>query len=335
MRTDRPEFEATREKVPPLSVHDVVIDDLEELTWKLRSLYAIHNTMGTRVLALGGAWGKYASEAPEVARTHYKMELIEYAYEDFEPRIRAALADPAKVKCAEEWTDQYLALGKTSLETERSFVVNAFLLYGLFKDLMEENRASAFTIRDCMRSIMPMSETTACLSLSLMNDEGTLAMCESDFVIMPPAVFLYHLCDTPVFMHNSTFPHNGMVTCAHCTGPRRMNGDRYEPVRILTHYESDYGAAPKVEMPLGQQLSFINPEYAVGRWVGLRGEVVDNPFLEICRSQQDVRVEGDWEKLMHEVRDSHWLMVYGDKLREIGYGAQRMGLIWDNISDRA
>jgi hypothetical protein len=144
---------------------------------------------------------------------------------------------------------------------------------------------------------------------------------------------LYHLVGAPVFMHNSTFPHDGVVTCAHCTGPRRMNGSRYEPVRIVTHYESEYGAAPKVEMPLGTKVSFLDPEYAVGRWVGIRGEVIDNPFLEICRSQQDVRIEGDWRRLLSEVRDSHWLMVYGDHLREIGYAANRLGVMWDNVSD--
>ena len=334
LRTDRPDYEATREgPTPVLSVHDVVVDELSELTWRLRMLHAIHNTLGARVVALGGVWGKYAANAPQKARDSYGMEAVEVSYDDFEPRITAALADSAKMRCAETWTDRYLAMAGTSLETERPFVVNAFVLYGLFKELMAEADATAFTIRACMGTIMPMSQTTACLSLGLLNDEGTLALCESDFVVVPPAVLLYHLCGTPVFMHNSTFPHDAVVTCAHCTGPRRMDGTRYEPARILTHYESEYGAAPKVEMPLGTHVSFLNPEYAVGRWIGMRGEVIDNPFLDICRSQQDVRIEGDWKRLLHEVRDSHWLMVYGDYLREMGYAANRLGIAWDNISD--
>ncbi|MFO7973405.1 MAG: sugar isomerase [Candidatus Hydrogenedentota bacterium] len=334
LRTDRPDYEAVREgPTPELSVHDVVVDELAELAWRLRVLHAVHNTLGARVVALGGVWGKYAPEAPRKARDQYGMELIEVSYDDFASRLDAAFADPKKMQCAENWTDRYLAMANTSLETDRPFVVNAFVLYGLFKELMSENNAGAFTIRDCMGAIMPLSNTTACLTLSLMNDEGTLALCESDFVIVPPAVFLYHLCRTPVFMHNSTFPHEGVVTCAHCTGPRRMDGIRYEPARILTHYESEYGAAPKVEMPLGTTVSFLDPEYAVGRWVGIRGEVIDNPFFEICRSQQDVRIEGDWKRLLHEVRDSHWLMVYGDYLREMGYAANRLGVAWDNISD--
>ncbi len=334
LRSDRPDFEAQREgPTPALSVHDVVVDDLAELAWRLRTLHAVHNTLGARIVALGGAQGKYAANAPEKARDRYGMEIVEVSYDDFAPRLAAALADPATLRCAETWTDRYLAMPGTSLETERAFVVNAFVLYGLFKELMAEHAAAAFTINSCMGTIIPMSKTTACLSLSLMNDEGALALCESDFVVVPPAVLLYHLCSGPVFMHNSTFPHAGVVTCAHCTGPRRMDGAQYEPARIVTHYESEYGAAPKVDMPLGTKLSFLNPEYAVGRWVGCRGEVIDNPFLEICRSQQDVRIEGDWKRLLHEVRDSHWLMVYGDHLREIGYAANRLGVVWDNISD--
>ena len=37
------------QKKPLLSVHDVVIDDLEELRWRLRALYAMHNTVGTKI----------------------------------------------------------------------------------------------------------------------------------------------------------------------------------------------------------------------------------------------------------------------------------------------
>ncbi|HRZ81391.1 MAG TPA: sugar isomerase [Candidatus Hydrogenedentes bacterium] len=317
------------------SVHDVVIDDLEELRWRLRALYAVHNFLGCRIVALGGPAGKYAGEAPQVARDKWGMDLVDYSYDDLSKRIASALADPAAVAVAEKWTDTFLALPGTTLETERPFVVNAFLLYGLFKDILAEHDASVFTIKECMSTILPMSKTTACLSLGLMNDEGLTAFCESDFVVVPAGVLLRYVSGRPVFMHNSTFPHDGVVTCAHCASPRRLDGDRYEPTRILTHYESDFGAAPKVDMPVGQLVSFIDPEYATGRWVGLKGEVVDNPFLEICRSQQDVRVHGDWKKLLHEVRDSHWMMAYGDHLREVGYAAAKIGVTWDNISGEA
>jgi hypothetical protein len=165
-----------------------------------------------------------------------------------------------------------------------------------------------------------------------LNDEGLLAFCESDFVVIPAGILLHYVSGKPVFLHNSTFPHQAMVTCAHCTAPRRMNAKTYLPATITTHYESDCGAAPKVDMTLEQEVSFINPEYSTVRWVGLKGIIKRNPCYEICRTQQDVEIQGDWQKLLGEARDSHWMMVYGDQLRKIGYAAEKIGIRWEDIS---
>ena len=329
LRTDKDDADAQKR----VSVHDVVVDDPQELLWRLRALFAVKNFIGARVVAMGGPQGKYANDAPAFVRDRFKLDIVDVSYDDLGKRIAAAFADAKKMELAGRWADRYLALPNTVLDTDRAFVVNAFALYGIFRDIMSEAGAELFTINQCMSTILPMSKTTACLPLGLLNDEGYAAFCESDFVVVPAGIFLRYLAGRPVFMHNSTFPHGGIVTCAHCTAPRRMDGKRYEPVRVLTHYESEYGASPKVEMPKGQEVTFIDPEYATGRWVGIKGSVEGNPFLPICRSQQDIRIHGNWKRLLNEVRDSHWMMVYGDYLNEIGYAAPRLGITWDNVSE--
>ncbi len=321
----------TGEDDRPLSVNNVVVDEPDELLWRLRALHAVDGFRRARIVALGGPMGKYAGEAPDVARQRYSLDIVDFSYEDLERRIQSAFADNARMALAERWADAFLAMPGTTLKTDRGFVVRAFVLYGIFKDVMREHESSLFTIQQCMSTIMPMSHTTACLTLGLLNDEGLVAFCESDFVVIPPGILLNCIAGKPVFMHNSTFPHKGIVTCAHCASPRRMNGDRYEPMLVTTHYESEYGAAPKVEFPVGQEVTFIDPEYATNRWVGITGTVEDNPFLEICRSQQDVRIHGDWKKLLNEVRDSHWVMCYGDYLKEITYAAPRVGIALDTL----
>ena len=70
-----------------------------------------------------------------------------------------------------------------------------------------------------------------------------------------------------------------------------MDGKTLEPARIMTHFESDYGAAPKVEMHKGQVVTNIAPDFKAERWMGLSGEIVDHPFLPICRAQIDVRFD--------------------------------------------
>ena len=315
------------------SIQDVVVDDTAELYWKLRALFGIKNFLSTKIIALGGPMGKYSPQAPEVAQKLYNWEIVNISYEELNKRIQSARADKRLVKKSKEWAQRYLAIPNTTLKTDLQFVDNCFILYWIFRDLMEEHNTPVFTIKDCMGAVMPMSETTACLTLGLLNDEGYMAFCESDFVIIPPGVLLRYISGKPVFLHNSTFPHNGEVTCAHCIGPRRMDGKKYEPAEIMTHYESEYGAAPKVEIPVGQELTFLDPEYSEGRWLGFKGKVIGNPYYEICRSQQDVEILGNWKRLKNEVRDSHWVTVYGDYLDECGYAARKLGLTWENISE--
>jgi hypothetical protein len=314
-------------------VEDVVVDDGEELLWRLRALHGLKNFVGARIVALGGPGGKYSPEAPQVARERYGIEIVEVGYDDATQRIEDARKNSDLVARARKWMDNYLALPGTALMTDREYVANAFLLYRVFKDLMQEHNAPAFTIRDCMTKILPIAQTTPCLALSLLNDEGLMAFCESDFVVIPAGILLRCISGRPVFLHNSTFPHQGICTCAHCSAPRRMNGKHYEPVKVMTHYESEYGAAPKVELPEGLQVTFIDPQYSTGRWLGFTGVVKSNPFYEICRTQHDVAIQGDWRKLLNEVRDSHWMMAYGDCLKEAGYAARKLGVEWVDLSE--
>ena len=317
----------------PVTLDDVVVDDYDEVLWRLRALYGLKNFIGHRVLALGGAQGKYDATAPEVARKRYRTDIVDISYAEFSARLKAVMADAGLQKQCAAWTDRYLAMPNTRLETSKEFVQRAFAVYLVFRQWLAEHKTPAITINSCMGTIITASDTTACMPLSWLNDEGYIALCESDFVVVPAGILLRYIAGKPVFMHNSTFPHKAMVTCAHCTAPRRMDGKRYEPARILTHYESDFGAAPKIEMPIGQEVCAISPEYATGRWVGIKAVVRDNPFFAICRSQQDVEIVGDWKRLIREARDSHWMMVYGDYLREIGYAARKIGLTWDDISN--
>ena len=192
---------------------------------------------------------------------------------------------------ASQRADDYLRLPGTALETQRQSVDNAFLLEQVFRRLMAEADCRAMTINSCMGTIMPLAETTACLTLSLLNDAGYLAFCESDFVVIPAGILLANICDRPVFLNDPTDPHDGVITLAHCTAPRRMNGEKLDPARIMTHFESDYGAAPKVDMPVGQTVTNLVPDFKAERWTGLLGKIEATPLLPICRSQIDDRFD--------------------------------------------
>ena len=325
--TDHPELaQNSAGNHGPLTVDDVVVDDLDEILWRLRALYALKNFIGHKTIAIGAADGKYDGNAPANCQTRFQHEIIEVSYDRFEKRYREFCADPQIVAKAEAWTDIYLNVPHTKLETQRDFIARAFLVYGVFKELLIAHQASTLTVLGCMGTMFQAANTTACLSLGWLNDEGYLGLCESDFVLVPAAILMRHVTNKPVFMHNSTFPHQGMVTCAHCASPRRMDGVNYDPMRIMTHYESDFGASPKVDFPIGQKVTFLNPHYSNPRWLTFTGTVLSNPDFEICRSQQDVLLDGDWKRLKREARDSHWTMSFGDYKNEVEYISRKIGL---------
>ena len=312
---------------------DVVVDSPAELAWRLRGLCGLKNTLGTRVVAIGGpgGWGPNGRGAPDRSREKLKFDLRTVTYPDLGKCLQAAMKDPAAMKSARDRAEAYLADKSVTLETKKDFVVNAFLLERVFRGLLAEADAKVFTINACMGTIMPISKTTACLSLGLLNDAGYLAFCESDFVAIPAGVLMANISGQPSFLNDPTYPHNGVITLAHCTAPRRMNGKDLEPARILTHFESDYGAAPKVEMRKGQVVTNIISDFAMSRWVGLSGKIVDVPFLPICRSQIDVAYAVPDRTVAENMPGFHWQTAYGDWSREIGYALKKTPIAWEHL----
>jgi hypothetical protein len=321
---------------PGFAPEDVVVDEPADLLWRLRALHGLKNTLGKRIVAIGGAsgWGEGGRKAPDISRDLWKLELIDHPYAQLEPRLKQAFADARRVERGREQAQAYLAQRGTRLETQRGFLDNAFVLLDVLKDILREAGTDAITVNHCMGTIMGMSKTTACLPLSVLNDEGCLAFCESDFVVIPSGVLLHYIAAKPVFLNDPTYPHGDIVTLAHCTAPRRMDGRKAERTRLLTHFESDYGVAPKVEMKLGQTVTNLVPDFACKRWVGFTGRIAANPFLDICRSQIDVKIDGDAHALMEEMKGFHWMTSYGSYLRECGYALGKVGVAFANLSER-
>ena len=318
---------------PGMDTNDVVVDDTDELLWRLRSFFALKNTLGTRIVAVGGpgGWGADGATAPDRARATWKLDYRPVDFPQLKERIARARADEALARRCREEAAAYARQPGVAVETAPAFYEKAFLLCQVFRDLLREHEADAFTIDQCMSTVMPATETTACLPLTILNDEGYLAFCESDFVAIPAGILLHHVSGKPAFLCNPSMPHRGEVTVSHCTAPRRMDGRTLEPVRVLTHYESDYGAATKVEMRRGQEVTVVDPDFMGRRYMGFEAEITETPFYPICRTQLELKIRGDWERLKEEIRGFHRMVAYGRHLRETGYAVRKAGLGWLGI----
>ena len=323
-----------------MDVDDVVVDDYGEVLWRLRALGGLNNAKGTKMLAIGGLQA-YSQPAQQLGPAHakevwgYQIEIV--PYEDFTRRLAKARGDETVMKRAQQRTDALLKLPNVKLATERKFVVNSFLALGVCEDLAKETGATNFGFAHCMgRTVIEMLDTPPCLVLSLANDEGLTAYCHTDLSHTMPGVLLRWIAGRPTFVCNSHFPHQGIFTVAHCAAPRKMNGRQVEPATIMTHFESDYGAATKVEYTKGQVVTVIIPNLHLTKWQGFRGRVLDSPSNPACRSQIDIQVDGDWRRLLREMEGFHTQVCYGDWLREVGYALKKLEKIeWQSFSETA
>lgn len=326
---------------PEYDVDDVVVDSQDELLWRLRAMYGLKNARGTKMLSIGGmaAYSAPAQEhGPRVAKELWGYDFVNVADEEFAKLLAAARLDPGAVADAEERTAALLSMPNVKLETDRRFVFNSYLALGVVRALLRQTGASNFGFAHCMgHGQISMLDTPACLILSLANDEGWTAFCHTDLSHTMPGVLLRWIASRPAFVSNSHFPHDGVFFVAHCQAPRRMNGRDFEPARIMTHYESDYGAACKTEYTKGQVVTAVVPNLACTGWQGFRGKVVGAPSYPACRSQMEIQVDGDSRRLASELQGFHTQIVYGDYLREVGYALRKLGggIRWECYSPTA
>lgn len=312
-----------------LGYEDVVVDDTDELVWRLRSLYGLKNALGRRIVCIGGP-GAWSGGAPVVerAKTIWKFDMVTIPIAELAKIIEERRKDGKAVEAATAAANEYVRLPNVSSAIPLSSISEAFLLTHIFIDLLKKQDAHAITVAGCMGSyagIMP------CLTLTLLNDAGYMAYCEGDFVNIPAGVLTHFISGLPTFFCNTCFPSNQTMLLAHCTAPTMMDGKRREKVRLVTHFESDHGAATKVEMRIGQVVSVIIPDFEGKRWVAFHGEIIETPFLPVCRAQIVVKFDADTLQLASKLRGFHATVVYGDHIRLVGYALKKLGIELERV----
>ncbi|UCF38946.1 MAG: hypothetical protein JSU96_08960 [Acidobacteriota bacterium] len=142
---------------PGVTTRDVVVDRIEEVTWRLRALAAVKNTMNKKILCVGGAsgWGEGGRNAPDLTRHHFGMDLVEISYDELGRLLLAAREDRELLSRCREAAEQLIQSEQVSLESEAGFVEKAFLLTEVFHRLLAEHKTDAITINLCMGTIIP------------------------------------------------------------------------------------------------------------------------------------------------------------------------------------
>ena len=183
--------------------------------------------------------------------------------------------------------------------------------YSAIKKICQEEHLDAMTIR-CF-DIVKACNTTSCLALAKLNDEGIVAGCEGDMQTLMTMLLAKKLCNEPAFMANPSILTDKTSMFAHCTVPLSM----CFKTNMRTHFESGIGVAVQGDLPLG--------DYTIMKWGGRRldkffvteAKAIKNEYSNhFCRTQItfDINLK---PYLLNRPIGNHHVIIKGRHVDEI------------------
>ena len=287
------------------------IRDVPTLSSKLR---------GTRIGLFGypSDWLIASGVDYDYLREYYGVESV---YIDLKRLIDGIISVPKAE--ADKVAQEIKQRAKSIKEPNEADMIEAAKAYLVIKKICQDERLDAMTIR-CF-DIVKACNTTSCLALALLNDEGIVAGCEGDMQTLLTMILAKRLCGEEAFMANPSQLTDHTTMFAHCTIPLAMCDNTV----IRSHFESGIGVAIQGAMPL--------TDYTIFKWGGRRLErffVADAKAVEhqysnhFCRTQLTLDVNLK-PYLLHTSIGNHHVIIKGRHADEIRHFMKENGI---NIS---
>jgi|AntRauTorckE6833_2_1112554.scaffolds.fasta_scaffold00020_13 L-fucose isomerase-like protein len=189
-------------------------------------------------------------------------------------------------------------------------LIKASKVYFALKNIVQRNNLDALTIR-CFDLVTEL-ETTGCLALSMLNNEGIIAGCEGDVPATVSMMILNYLTGKVPFMANpvSLNIKNNKVKFAHCT-IATSSVDNYI---IRSHFETGIGVGIQGEVKKGDVTVFKIGGKDLSHVAYKNGELVTNLNSEFaCRTQVLVDFnDDDISYLFKNPIGNHHILIEGN-----------------------
>lgn len=155
-------------------------------------------------------------------------------------------------------------------------------MYAALKKLISDNELNALTLK-CF-GILNSCCTTACLALSLLNDEGLVSGCEGDIPALWTMLYTRYALNQPAFMANPASSNRKELTIdfAHCTIPLTM----VHGYRLPSHFESNSGIGIAGSVPSGRYRILKIYGKELDQYYETTGDLLMNTNIpQRCRTQ--------------------------------------------------
>ena len=236
----------------------------------------------------------------------YGIETIDIDLQRVKDGIKATSQDEA-----EKIAQTLLERAKAVREPSSADLLEAAKAYLAIKQICQEERLDALTIR-CF-DIVKACNTTSCLALALLNDEGIVAGCEGDMQSLMSMYLAKRICGETAFMANPSQLTDQSSMLAHCTIPLSFCDETI----VRSHFESGIGVAVQGLLPLDNYTLFKWGGSQLDRYFVAEAQAVETPYSEhFCRTQITLNVNLKPYLLQHSIGNHH-VIIRGRHAEEI------------------
>lgn len=221
-------------------------------------------------------------------------------------------------------SDFATAFYRNSEKGRTAELARAARIYGGLMRVIKANRLDALTLR-CF-DILASDQTTGCLALAKLNDDGIPAACEGDVPAMLTMMVARAVSGKASFMANPSQIQPDMVTFAHCTCPPTI----LSSFSLDTHFESGKGLAVAGLFAEGEfticKIDFSGGQYALA--TGRSQPISLSPSL--CRTQIRLQIERAADYFFAAPLGNHHIIMPGNHFQILRRWCEMMQLkpVW-------
>ena len=239
-----------------------------------------------------------------LAKRRWGVEYVDIALERVYEKYNRITDDEVGEACA-EFASKALACREGSPED----ILKAMRLYRAIKEICQEENLQAVTV-SCFK-LINHTETTGCLALALLNDEGIYAGCEGDLQSIFTMIAVHSITGKDGFMANPSMinTRNNEIILAHCTIGIRQT----EQYIVRSHFETGIGIAIQGILPTGDVTIVKCGGESLDEYYVSSGTLTENPnYINMCRTQARIKMNTLPEYFLKNPLGNHHIIIQGN-----------------------
>lgn len=191
-------------------------------------------------------------------------------------------------------------------------IENASKIYNILNDCIVDEKLDAITV-ECF-PLVRQKMVTACLALSMFNDDNLPAGCEGDLVSIAGMMFAKEVFKTVPWMANVAKISNDSVLLAHCTIGKNLLSN----YQVTTHFETGLGTAIQ-GVYRHDEITIFRFNSALNKAFVSSGKVLNRPnYTTACRTQIEVELPIEKiQSLKTNPLGNHHLILAGNQVEKL------------------